>query len=270
MSLARAAAVGFLLFALLMLEGCAVTEPKPDVVRPEYIRATYLLVPGWLADWGSGAGNLGEIEADLKARGIPYVRAPVRSRNTQAENAAIVYALLMSIQGELVIVSGSRGTSEAALAIAKLPEREKLRIRAWISISSAHNGSLVANYYSGIILYPGTAIWSALSGWGRMQNIVEMRVERSRDRFSRIASRLADIPTVSIVTTTSDSSKFEFFKKFAFNVLESTGEPHDGLILARDQVLPGSRVIYCHGQRHMLDDGRQVWALDKAMAMVSA
>jgi hypothetical protein len=258
-------------FALLYISiaGCAVNEPRPQVFRPEYPMATYVTVPGWLADWGDdGSGHLAEVEEDLRNRGFPVLRAQTRTRNSQQQNATIIYRLLQSIPGDVIIACVSRGCAETALAVSWMPEDDQARIRSIITVSSAHGGSLVANYYSNPILYAGTALWSNVCGWGPMRNIIEMRVERARALFATVMPKIVNVPKVSVVTTTSDISKFGSFKKFAFTILESTGEPHDGLILARDQIMPGARAIYRHGQRHGLDPGRQVEAMDLAIAMV--
>lgn len=259
------------------LMACTVAPPKPytpQTVDPT--APTYILVGGWLADWKflgadtSSNGDLREIVEQLKREGSAYIVAPISTKNNQAKNAGIVLQSFRETTGPIIIISGSRGTSEVAQAIAQMTPDEKARIRSWISISGAHLGSGIADYYASPALYWPTALVSRAIGWGPIDNIAEMKLGPSRERFAKIEHHLRGIPTVSIVTVSRDCSHLSGFLKMGCNIVASIGKPHDGLVLAEDQVLPGSKVIRLEGQRHMGNIGRQAEFVHVAQQMVAS
>lgn len=256
---------------LILLTACSVNPPKPYVSADEpKSEATYILVPGWLSDYGSEShgGDLAEIAEDLQKRGIPYRHALVKTRNNQTKNSAIVLEVIRSTPGPLIIVSVSRGTSETAQAIAALSDNDKQRIRLWVSISGAHLGSPVASWYSSKLMRWPTAVWSALSGWGAMENIEEMDLERSRERYRQLEPKLAGIKKVSVVTVNKDCSHVgNPFTRIGCNIVDSTGLRHDGVILGQDQILPGSKIIWMEGHKHLGNSGYQADFLRAAEAM---
>lgn len=256
---------------LCLLVGCSVVPPKP--YTPQNIdpaKPTYIIVGGWLSDWVKGGnGDLHEIVDYLERNGEQYIVAPVKTRNNQNQNSKIVLDAIQSIPGEVIIVSGSRGTAEVAAAISRLSPADKARIKLWLSISGAHLGSPVANGWDSILLRIPTTIWSNVSGWGPMGNIREMRLERSRARFREIELSLVGIPTVSVVTISSGCWQSESFKRIGCEMVDALGLEHDGLVLAQDQIIPGSKVITMRGHRHMLNAHYQVDMLRAAQQMVN-
>ena len=262
------------LWPLCLLAACSVTPPKPYTPQnADPAKPTYIIIGGWLSDWptaGNGSnGDLHEVVEYLERHGEQYIVAPVKTRNNQAKNSAIVLDAIRSIPGDIIIVSGSRGTSEAAIAISKLRDNEKARIKLWVSISGAHLGSPVADAWDSILLRIPTTIWSNVSGWGPMGNIREMRLERSRARFREIELSLVGVPTVSVVTISSGCWQSESFKRIGCEMVDALGLEHDGLVLAQDQIIPGSKVITMRGHRHMGNAGFQPDMLRMAQQMVA-
>lgn len=254
--------------SVLLLAACSVNPPTPNIPASPSADSTYIIVPGWLADWNKEShGMMKEIAVDLTSRNLAYKYAPVKTKNNQSTNAEIVVRTIVETPGPIVIVSGSRGTSEVALAIAQLSNDDKARISLWVSISGAHRGSGIADYYASKLLYWPTAVWSWVVGWGPVENIDEMRFKPSRQRFSEVAPYLKGIRTVSVVTIARDCSHESGFLSIGCHIVASIGQQHDGLVLADDQILPGSKVIKFYGNRHMLNEGEQAAALRAAEAM---
>lgn len=246
------------LWPLSLLVACSVAAPKPYV--PAFDDGPlYVLVPGWLADWGFGddAGKLTPIRDALEYNGKRVIVAPIKTKNNQATNARIINDIIRSNHGEIVIISGSRGTSEAAIAISEMTPKERGRIGLWVSISGAHLGSMVADWYASSLMHHPTSVWSNIAGWGPMENIREMRTSVSRKRFAAIEHTLRDVPTVSVVTVIRSCDELPMFKRIGCSIVDSAGVPHDGLIAAQDQILPGSRVIWLDSHKHMLGERGQ-------------
>lgn len=256
----------------LLLVGCTAAPvrnlPEQDE-PPRYRNHTVVIVPGWLWEHG-GQADFGEYRSLLKRWGVPHKFIKTDSKARQEENAKLIRNAIYDIRGPLILVTGSRGTSEAVIALSGelLPgDRHKppdvanyhLNIDLWVNVSGAQLGTPIADAWTEPRWIWGTPIWAFFAG-SNYEAIQGMTTERSRARFLRLWPYVPRIPTVSIVTRDS-TNQGRGFMKIAWEQMASN-KPHDGLIRCIDQPLPGSAVLEVESP-HMLESGLQGWLINR-------
>lgn len=250
----------------LLLTGCAgFLKPQKEERVYDMNKPINIVVKGWLHEWDSGAADMTGVINGLKKNKENYIVVPTRTREGQEHNAKLIKEVIKDYLGHpKYIITGSRGTGEALIALANLSTKYTRDIK-WVSYSGAHYGSPIADYWTEWYRIGGTMVFSEVVGWGWVGNIWEMRTKDSRKRANKLFKRIKHIPRVSLVSIRTSPEGLGPSRRIAYNICEDTGHEHDGIILAKDQVLPNSKAVLVYkNQPHMIRASDQYRILKKA------
>lgn len=242
------------LAALNAMSGIEGTSTRTNV---EGYRLVF--VPGWLYQskpW-TGADFAGP-RAILDQFGADHHLIEVLDNGPIELNARLVALDLLPLLEDnkpTIIISGSKGGPEVAMALGQLLTPEQTRpIRAWINICGALNGSPLANIWT---TWPSSWLSNTLfqlRGWGGLNGLRSMRTERSlmRNQGLRIPDDILVVNYVGVPVSGTIIEK-EFEKRFTYSQLRDYG-PNDGLVLVPDEVADNSITVIELGRGHFLSE----------------
>jgi hypothetical protein len=222
-------------------------------------RYRVVFVPGWLyrsKPW-TGA-DFAAPRAILDRQGIENHFIELLDNGTIEDNASLVARALMPLLEDgkpIIIISGSKGSPEVALALGQLLAPEQIKpVRAWINICGALEGSPLADIWTS---WPSNWLsWPMfqLRGYGNLEGLKSMRTLRSqaRSRSLRIPEDILVVNYVGVPVSGTIIEK-EFEKRFTYSQLREYG-PNDGLVLIPDEVAPDSITVTEVGRGHFLSE----------------
>lgn len=228
----------------------------------------YLFVPGWmyLSDPGSGA-DFAATRRLLARHGGRVEVAPVLDNGSVEANAALLAAHLRQLAGRgerVVLVSGSKGGPEAALALASLHEkREGGHVLAWVNIVGLLQGTALADLGT---RWP--ACWwveLAVLPDGSFEGIRSLTTSRSAVRAQRI-----DLPPHLLVVNYLGlplSGQVSQRARIGYRLLREFG-PNDGLTTIRSLIAEHGVTIAEFGTDHFMaaaDIDLRILALARAV-----
>lgn len=237
-------------------------QPRPPthlVIEELEQRYRVVFVPGWLyrsKPW-TGA-DFAAPRAILDRQGIENHFIELLDNGTIEENAFLVARALEPLLADgkpIIIISGSKGSPEVALALGQLLAPEQLKpVRAWINICGALEGSPLADIWTS---WPSNWLsWPMfqLRGYGDLEGLKSMRTLRSqaRSRSLRIPEDILVVNYVGVPVSGTIIEK-EFEKRFTYSQLRDYG-PNDGLVLIPDEVAPDSITVTEVGRGHFLSE----------------
>ncbi len=211
-----------------------------SVLPPDAHRHPVLLVGGLLTAFYPGymAANL----RHLRRLGLDARRARVHPQGRVVDNAEALRAELEGAPAgtTTVVFAHSKGGVDATAALALHPALGS-RVRALVAVQSPFHGSPIAGDLGRarrVKALVDRVLVGALGG--HPGAVADLAVEARRDFLARHPWR-ADVPVVSVATSTR--SPLSPFAVSAAWIRRHYGEANDGLVLARDAVIPGSRVV---------------------------
>ena len=211
-----------------------------SVLPPDARRHPVLLVGGLLTAFYPGylAANL----RHLRRLGLDVRRSRVNPQGRVADNAEILRAELAG--GDpgrtAVVFAHSKGGVDATAALSLYPALRS-RVRALVAVQSPFHGSPVAGDLGRarrVKALVDRILVGALGG--HPGAVADLAVEARRGFLARHPWR-ADVPVVSVATSTR--SPLSPFAVSAAWIRRRYGAANDGLVIARDAVIPGSRVV---------------------------
>jgi hypothetical protein len=178
----------------------------------------------------------------LRRLGIEARRARINPQGGVEANAEAIRAELEAAPAgrPAVIFAHSKGGVDTTAALAIHPALRS-RVRALVAVQSPFHGSPVAGDL-GRARRVKALIDRILVGalGGHPEAVADLAVEARRAFLARHPWR-ADVPVLSVATATR--SPLSPFAVSAAWIRRRYGEPNDGLVIARDAVIPGSRVV---------------------------
>ncbi|HXG27291.1 MAG TPA: hypothetical protein VNJ47_00390 [Nevskiales bacterium] len=232
-----------------------------------------VFVPGWLyrsKPW-TGA-NMAAPRALLDRFGIEHHLIELLDNGSVEDNARLVADGLRPLLRDgrpLIVVSGSKGGAEVAMALGRLLEPEETRpVKAWLNICGALRGSPLADKWTAWPVAWATEALFRLRGWGGLDGLRSLSVGRSQRRASeiRLPEHVLVVNYVGVpVSGTILDTEFE--KRFTYVQLRDYG-PNDGLVLIPDEIEPDGLTVAEVGRAHFLsypDFGLRATALLRAV-----
>lgn len=239
------------------LQAAHPSRPRPS--QPHQQRYRVVFVPGWLyrsKPW-TGA-DFAAPRAILDRQGVETHLIEVTDNGTIENNAAIVAQALLPLLEDgkpVIVISGSKGSPELAVALGQLLTPEQLKpVHAWINICGALEGSPLADIWTS---WPSSWLsWTMfqLRGYGGLEGLKSMRTARSQQRSKslHIPSHILVVNYVGVPVSGTIIKK-EFEKRFTYSQLRDYG-PNDGLVLIPDEIAPDSITITEVGRGHFLSE----------------
>jgi hypothetical protein len=217
-----------------------------------------VFVPGWLyrsKPW-TGA-NMAAPRALLDRFGIEHHFIELLDNGSVEDNARLVANGLRPLLRDgrpVIVVSGSKGGPEVAMALGRLLEPEETRpVKAWLNICGALQGSPLADKWTAWPVAWATEALFRLRGWGGLDGLRSLSVRRSQQRASAIRLpehiQVVNYIGVPVSGTILDT---EFEKRFTYVQLRDYG-PNDGLVLIPDEIEPSGRTVVEIGRGHFLN-----------------
>lgn len=218
-----------------------------------------VFVPGWLyrsKPW-TGADFAGP-RTILDRMGMDHHFIPLLDNGPIEDNARLIAQGLLPLLQDgkpVIVVSGSKGGPEVALALGQLLTAEQSQsIKAWVNICGALQGSPLADQWTN---WPNSWLTSLIfhtRGWGGLAGLESMRIERSRRRSAQLAipEHITIVNYVGIPVSGTIFEK-EFEKRFTYTHLRRHG-PNDGLVLLPDKVASRSITVTELGRGHFLSE----------------
>jgi hypothetical protein len=178
----------------------------------------------------------------LRRLGVDARRARLNPQGSVAENAE---ALRAELEGgppgrTTVVVAHSKGGVDATAALSLHPGLRR-RVRALVAIQSPFHGSPVAGGLGRAPRVKALVDRLLVQTMGGHPAALEDLAPESRRAFLARHPWRADIPAVSVATSTR--SPLSPFAAAAAWIRRRFGGENDGLVIARDAVIPGSRVV---------------------------
>jgi hypothetical protein len=246
-------------------------SPGPgDALERQY---RVVFVPGWLyrsKPW-TGA-DMAAPRALLDRLDIEHHFLELLDNGAVEDNAHFLVMGLRPLLQDgrpVIIVSGSKGGPEVALALGRLLTPEETRpIKAWLNICGALQGSPLADKWTAWPVAWVTEVLFRLRGWGGLEGLRSLSVRRSQRRASaiRLPEHVLVVNYVGVpVSGTILDTEFE--KRFTYGQLRDHG-PNDGLVLIPDEIEPGGLTVTEVGRGHFLsypDFGLRATALLRAV-----
>lgn len=220
----------------------ATSVPLPPLAA----RRTLLFVPGI---FGACVGHLATPFSDaypyLRSQGYRVLIAPVDGRSSSQRNAAIIDSYLevnLRPDDELIVVGYSKGVADFLEALGSHGKSNWIKqLRAFVSVAGVVSGTPIADTFAP--LYAG--LLSALPlercppGDGAA---VRSLTRKSRTDWLAAHSLPSHVRLFSLAALPATVPSNPLFLPFAAQL--STIDPrHDGQVLIRDAVLPGSYVM---------------------------
>ncbi len=241
---------------LQVLQTIGTASHAANAVEQQY---RVVFVPGWLyrsKPW-TGADFAGP-RAILDRMGIDHHFIPLLDNGPIEDNAKLIAQGLLPLMQDgkpTIVVSGSKGSPEVAVALGQLltPEQSQ-SIKAWVNICGALLGSPLADQWTS---WPNSWLTTLIfrsRGWGGLAGLESMRTQRSHRRSATL-----DIPPhitiVNYVGVPVSGTIFEkeFEKRFTYSHLRRHG-PNDGLVLLPDEVAARSVTVTEIGRGHFLSE----------------
>ena len=216
-----------------------------------------VFVPGWLyrsKPW-TGA-DFAEPRKLLDRFGIEHHLIRLTNNGTVEDNARILADDLLPLlkNGKpVIIVSGSKGGPEVAMALGHhLTPEQTLPVKAWLNICGALQGSPLADKWTSRLIGWATNLLFQARGYGGLEGLKSLRVERSRQRAATIKLpehiQVVNYIGVPVSGTILDT---EFEKRFTYVQMRDHG-PNDGLVLIPDEIEASGATVTEVGRGHFL------------------
>lgn len=227
-----------------------------DAIEQQY---RVVFVPGWLyrsKPW-TGADFAGP-RALLEQTGVEHHFLSLLDNGPIEDNAKLVALGLLPLLQDgkpVILVSGSKGSPEVAVALGELLTTEQSQsIKAWINICGALQGSPLADQWTS---WPNSWLTNLIfqsRGWGGLDGLESMRIERSfrRSAALNIPSHILIVNYVGVPVSGTIFEK-EFEKRFTYTHLRRHG-PNDGLVLLPDEVAVNGITVTEVGRGHFLSE----------------
>jgi hypothetical protein len=179
----------------------------------------------------------------LRRLGLDAARAPVAPQGRVEENAAIIREALRGLAAPdrpAVVFAHSKGGVDTAAAVVLHPDA-RARVRALVAVQSPFRGSRLAGDVAASprTMAAADRLLRNILG-GRAEAIADI-TPAGRRAFLRQHPWGNEVPSVSVATATR--SPLSPFAAAAAWMRRRYGAPSDGLVLADEAVLPGSRVV---------------------------
>jgi hypothetical protein len=226
-----------------------------------------VFVPGWLyeSDRKTGADFVRYREF-LGERGFKIQMVRSGENAPVEENARLVADAVRALaaRGERVLlVSGSKGGPETALALSSLRDDEASRsVLAWVNIGGLLRGTPLAD--AGLAWPVCWFVWLAVLPDGSFDGIRSLAVERSANRWRSIA--IPEHVLVVNYVAVPLSGQVSRQAQGGYSRLREAG-PNDGLTFPNEAIVPGGLTIPELGVDHYFR-GKNMEAKTLALARV--
>lgn len=230
---------------------------EEESVTAPWRRYRVIFVPGWLYHSKPWTGaDFAKPRAILTRLGIEHHFINLTNNGPVEENAQLLADNLLPLLQDdtpVIIVSGSKGGPEVALALGKLLSVEQTRpVKAWLNICGALQGSPLADKWTSWPVAWATSLLFQARGYGGLEGLRSLRVARSQQRASetRLPEHILVVNYIGVpVSGTILDTEFE--KRFTYAQLRDHG-PNDGLVLIPDGIDNGGLTVTEVGRGHFL------------------
>ena len=210
------------------------------VLQPDARRHPVLLVGGLLTAFYPGymADNL----RHLRRIGVDARRARVNPQGSVAGNAEVLRAELerQPPGRPTVVFAHSKGGVDAAAALSLHPDLGP-RVRALVAVQAPFHGAPVAGDLGRARRVKALVDRLLVGALGGHPGAVADLAVEARRAFLASHPWTSAVPVLSVATSTR--SPLSPFAVSAAWIRRRYGEENDGLVIARDAVIPGSRVV---------------------------
>jgi pimeloyl-ACP methyl ester carboxylesterase len=223
-------------------------EPPPSGHRvelaPSTAGLTVVMVPGLLAECVAATSTVfSDSRANLEAQGYHTGYIQTRGRQSSEVNADIIRDAIraMPADSRVVLVTHSKGTVDALLALATYPDLAD-KVVALVSVAGAVNGSPLADVVPESIAQLAESI--ALPECPRGQGVEAIDSLRPAARLAWLSTHTwpgqVHVYSLAAVATPEDVSAV--IRPF-YAILARTEPVTDGMVVASDAVVPGSTLL---------------------------
>lgn len=238
----------------------AVVERTVAAKQPAFLAQQpyrVLFVPGWLYQSKPWTGaDFGATRRLLSELGVSNALLPIGDNHTVEANAAQLAEQLrpwLQTGRPVILVSGSKGGAEAALALTQWLKPEEARfIKAWINICGALKGSPIADDYLHWSRRWFSTFIFRVNGWGDLSALESMSYERGRQRAAQFRIP-PHIFVLNYVGVPMSGDIRLFTHQFTYHALRRYG-PNDGVVLIRDEIAPEGPTVTEIGRAHFFPD----------------
>jgi hypothetical protein len=192
----------------------------------------------------------------LTRQGIENHLIETEDNGTVEDNAAHIAQELKPYlkRGKpIILISGSKGGPEVALALGGLLSADETRpIKAWINICGSLRGSPLSDYW---LTWPNKLVpifYWRLRGWGGLEGLASLDTARSRKRAEQLKIP-RHIFIVNYIGVPVSGNIRDTTKGFTYGKLRNFG-PNDGLVLIPDEIEPSGLTVTELGRGHFLRD----------------
>jgi triacylglycerol lipase len=208
----------------------------------------YLTVPGIFTE--RYPGYLNDNTKRLKDLGLDAREVGIDSDASVETNAKVIRDTILeaSKSGKKVVLIGhSKGGVDATAALSLYPEL-KPHVRAVVAMQTPFGGSPIA---SDVLTCPQAAsVAECIIGRkfrGNPQSLRDISYD-GRQAFLAKHPYPTDIPTVSLAS--SSHTQVSVVAAASNYIRARYGEKSDGLVPAKDAIIPGSNVVHCEDMDH--------------------
>lgn len=216
-------------------------------VDPEFL---VLFVPGWLykSDPATGA-DFAQVRALLSRHGARVALIEIGENLSVEENAKLIEAQILHLavsRQQLILVSGSKGGPEVALALSNLRDNPAGRnVKAWVNIGGLLHGTRLADV--GLSWPTCWFVYLAVLPDGSFEGIRSLSTAQSTTRLS--ALRLPQDTLIVNYLGIPLSGQVSDQARGGYSRLQMDG-PNDGLTYLTDAIAPNSVTIPELGADH--------------------
>lgn len=228
----------------------AAPEASEREVRRVANGYSVIFAPGWLYhSHPTNGADFHKPRRLLEAIGIENRLLPTSEDGTVEHNAGLIARALRETSSpgqRTIVVSTSKSGAEVALALGSLLSAEDLTsVAAWINIGGVLQGSPLADI--GLSAWGGIVrLWFAASGWD-WAGLESMGTSVRRAQFEKL--RLPEHLLVVNFVAVPLERDVSFRAWTGYELLRGSG-PNDGLMLLRDQIVPGGLTVIQPGTDH--------------------
>ena len=205
---------------------------------------TVVMVPGLMAEClASKSTVFGDARANLEAQGYRTGYIQTRGRQAAEVNADIIRDAIgaMPDSARIVLVTHSKGTVDALVALATYPELAG-KVVGLVSVAGAVNGSPLADTVPDWVAQLAESI--SLSECPKGHGVEAADSLRRSTRLTWLATHVwpARVRTYSLVAMAGPDDMSTVLRPF-YDILARTEPANDGLVVASDAIVPGSTLL---------------------------
>ncbi|MDD0853368.1 hypothetical protein HBN50_09680 [Halobacteriovorax sp. GB3] len=237
----------------------AISKADDEKIKTKFKDVTFVFLPGILSETSIADSNqplnvsiiLGDYFRDYmnyaKEMGLKYKRIIVESEDPVSNNAAFIEAELSKIEGDIVIISHSKGGPEF-LSVIMNNTKIKNRTKGWITMQSPFYGAYIADVLGGGPILGRGSRWIFDFFGGSIDGLLSISMKQRQEFHKKhqeaIAKAMKGLRFIHYRSSIADRPLVETPLEFTRDHIEKKYGKNDGLVELRSTHFPfGDSVI---------------------------